>query len=96
MRKLLLGAFCAAIAFGFASSANATSVCHGPLQASGQKFASERMARASARGYWQKAAARKHGPAFADWYYAGEREEFCNWDKSGRYFWCSTRGRPCA
>lgn len=100
MRKLLLGAFCAAISLsmttGMTTSANAMGdVCYGTLQASGHKKHDEREARNSAIRHWQKAAASRHGSAFSDWYYSGEREVFCNWDASGRHFWCSTRARPC-
>ena len=52
-------------------------------------------ARSSSTSAWESRAARAHGRRYADWWYSGDREIDCSWDKSGRRFTCVAYAVAC-
>jgi hypothetical protein len=69
--------------------------CHNPLHVRGDVRNSYSSAMASARANWETAVARRHGGRFANWYYSGDREMECTWDRSETRFRCTTTAMPC-
>ncbi len=49
----------------------------------------------AARAAWESAAAKKHGRRYADWWYSGDREFSCNWNKSGSRISCTAYAVAC-
>lgn len=69
--------------------------CFRDLKAQGSVQSSMGRARSAAIEAWEAAAQRKHGRAFADWYYSGDRTIECRWDASGTRIRCSAIAQPC-
>lgn len=97
MRKFLGLAAGAVLAMSFSVGTVYASheECYPALTAKGKKKHSMRSAMESAIAAWHHAAEKKHGDAFDDWYYSGDRAISCKWDKEGHDFTCTATARPC-
>ncbi len=97
MRKLLTaaGLLAAMMTVAPVSASAFGETCYPSVTATGREKTSMRLAMWSAVARWEAAADRKHGGAYDEWYYSGDRTIDCKWDSKGTRFTCKAKALPC-
>ena len=95
----ILGAAILAIVLQSATAVPAAAFgdkCHYPgVQARGAVASSMSGAMNNAIRAWQSATARSFGPRAANWYYSGDRNIACSWNRAGDRINCVASAVPC-
>lgn len=69
--------------------------CKTPLVAGSGRQGDIYAARAAAISAWQKAATKRDGAAFGDWYYSADRAVNCTWPEPAAFVQCVATATPC-